>query len=122
MTGIYSMSFTISDGGKISHPNANPMACILAISGSSQPRRQLRLTYTEFLACKEKGSCFHCDEKFRPGHKCKRQLNILLVYNDDDSALLEGVKADWAQVGSQLVKDGTLFTACVLQLCKWIYS
>ena len=43
---------------------------------------QLRLTDAEFQAWKDKGLCFHCDDKFSPGHQCKKQLNILLVHDD----------------------------------------
>ena len=35
-------------------------------------KRQLRLTDAEFQAQKDKGLCFHCDDKFFPGHKCKK--------------------------------------------------
>ena len=45
----------------------------MSLSSSTNPyKRQLRLTDAEFQARKDKGLCFHCDDKFSPGHKCKK--------------------------------------------------
>lgn len=38
------------------------------------PRRRLNLTEAEVQARGEKGFCFHYDEKFSLGHRCKREL------------------------------------------------
>ena len=43
-----------------------------------------RLTESELQACREKGLCFKCEEKFSPGHQCKKQLRVLLVHKDED--------------------------------------
>ena len=65
----------------------------LSNAGTHRPKRQLRLTDAEFQARREKGLCFHCEEKFQPGHKCKKQLNILLVH-DEDEDVLDDVESD----------------------------
>ncbi|RVX15868.1 Retrovirus-related Pol polyprotein from transposon 297 [Vitis vinifera] len=43
-----------------------------------------RLTESELQARREKGLCFKCEEKFSPGHRCKKQLRVLLVHEDED--------------------------------------
>ena len=43
-----------------------------------------RLMESELQARKEKGLCFKCDEKFSPGHRCKKELRVLLVHEDED--------------------------------------
>ena len=43
-----------------------------------------RLTESELQARREKGLCFKCEEKFSPGHRCKKQLRVLLVHKDED--------------------------------------
>ena len=42
-----------------------------------------RLTESELQARIEKGLCFKCDEKFSPGHLCKKELRVLLVHEDE---------------------------------------
>ena len=39
-----------------------------------------RLTESELQSRKEKGLCFKCDEKFSPGHRCKKELRVLLMH------------------------------------------
>ena len=43
-----------------------------------------RLMESELQARKEKGLCFKCDEKFSRGHRCKKELRVLLVHEDED--------------------------------------
>ena len=43
-----------------------------------------RLTESELQSRKEKGLCFKCDEKFSPGHRCKKELRVLLVHEDKE--------------------------------------
>ncbi|GAV60183.1 hypothetical protein CFOL_v3_03714, partial [Cephalotus follicularis] len=33
---------------------------------------------------RENGLCYNCDEKYRPGHKCKPQFLLLQVQDDED--------------------------------------
>lgn len=43
-----------------------------------------RLIESELKAKKDKGLCFHCDEKYPIGHKCKnRELQVLLVCDEE---------------------------------------
>ncbi|RVW31649.1 hypothetical protein CK203_092754 [Vitis vinifera] len=43
-----------------------------------------RLMESELRARREKGLCFKCDEKFSPGHCCKKELRVLLVHEDEE--------------------------------------
>ena len=43
-----------------------------------------RLTESKLQARREKGLCFKCDEKFSPGHRCKKELRVLLVHEDEE--------------------------------------
>lgn len=47
-----------------------------------------RLSPTEYESRKSKGLCFHCDEIFRKGHKCK-QLFTLSIVDDREEAYCE---------------------------------
>ena len=42
------------------------------------------LMESELQARREKGLCFKCDEKFSPGHHCKKELRVLLVHEDEE--------------------------------------
>ena len=46
-------------------------------------KRKLLLTAEEFQNRREKGLCYHCNEKFRPGHHCKKTLQIMIVAEDE---------------------------------------
>ena len=39
---------------------------------------------SKLQARREKGLCFKCDEKFSPGHLCKKELRVLLVHEDEE--------------------------------------
>ncbi|RVW44750.1 hypothetical protein CK203_081863 [Vitis vinifera] len=43
-----------------------------------------RLTELKLQAVREKRLCFKCDEKFSPGHRCKKELRVLLVHEDEE--------------------------------------
>lgn len=47
------------------------------------PRRRLNLTEAKLQARREKGLCFHCNEKYSLDHRCKRELQILIVHDED---------------------------------------
>lgn len=38
----------------------------------------------QFKRCKEKGLCFHCNDKFGPRHRCKKNLQIFVATEDDE--------------------------------------
>ena len=42
-----------------------------------------RLTSEELVVRREKGLCFHCDEKYSRGHKCSPSLFLLVVKDDE---------------------------------------
>ena len=73
---------------------------------------QLWLTDAEFQARKDKGLCFHYDDKFSPGHKCKKQLNILLVH-DDEMENSDDLDQDWAPIDSDSPEMNNIFTTFV---------
>ena len=59
------------------------------------------MTDNEVRIKKEKGLCFRCDEKFSPGHRCKRrELNIIAVQEGEDLS----DKTD--QVGEEIETNG----------------
>lgn len=43
-----------------------------------------KLTPTEMRERREKGLCFNCNEKFEPGHRCKKLFLIQGSWPDDD--------------------------------------
>ncbi|MCI02593.1 retrovirus-related pol polyprotein from transposon opus, partial [Trifolium medium] len=51
-----------------------------------------RLTPDELQARRDKGLCYNCDERFQPGHRCKRQFHLLIV-EPEDSISTEVVSA-----------------------------
>jgi len=47
-----------------------------------------RLSPAELQSRREKNLCYYCDERYRPGHKCKREF-MLLIAEPDDPAMDE---------------------------------
>ena len=70
----------------------------------------MRLTDAEFQARKDKGLCFHCDERFASGHKCRKQLNILLVH-DEEIGEADHSDQDWAPVDFDSTKVNGIYAA-----------
>ena len=46
--------------------------------------RRLNLTSEEFVQRKAQGLCFQCNEKFTPGHRCKKDLRVHIVMHKSD--------------------------------------
>ena len=46
-----------------------------------------RLTPAELASRRERGLCFHCDEKFTRGHRCASRFFLLVADEDDPNAL-----------------------------------
>ena len=42
-----------------------------------------KLTPTELKERRDKGLCFNCDEKFAPGHQCKKLFFIEVGWPDE---------------------------------------
>ena len=93
-------------------PPTNISQTISLTPTTNFPKRQLRLTDAEFQARKDKGLCFHCDENFSPGHKCRKQLNILLVH-DDESVEADHIDQDWAPIDSDSSEVNGIHSAFV---------
>ncbi|OIT33904.1 hypothetical protein A4A49_64903, partial [Nicotiana attenuata] len=65
-------------------------------SASHTPNRLpfKRLTTAEIQQRREKGLCYHCDEKYSVGHKCKASPQLLLLENDDTECPLPDSLSD----------------------------
>nr|GLL44635.1 uncharacterized protein LOC109179602 [Ipomoea trifida] len=50
------------------------------VATSTVPIR--RMSAAEVQARREKGLCFYCDQKYSPGHRCKRSLHLLIAADD----------------------------------------
>ena len=100
-------------------PPTNVSRTISLTPSTNLPKRQLRLTDAEFQARKDKGLCFHCDEKFAPGHKCRKRLNILLVH-DDEIGEADHSDQDWAPVDSDSTKVNGIHAVFVS--CNSVYG
>ena len=107
---IGSSSSTNYDRGKQTSTESNPRT--VNVNSSHRQKRQLRLTDAEFQDRRDKGLCFHCEEKFNPGHKCKKQLNILIVH-DEDEDFTDTTESDWSPADGETVTTNSIFTACV---------
>ncbi|XP_078442298.1 uncharacterized protein LOC144711996 [Wolffia australiana] len=46
-------------------------------------RKKIMLTGEEFQKRREKGLCYNCNEKFGPGHRCKKTLQIVIVSEEE---------------------------------------
>ncbi|XP_027905965.1 uncharacterized protein LOC114165577 [Vigna unguiculata] len=42
-----------------------------------------RLSTAELQNRREKGLCYYCDDKYKPGHKCKKQFMLLIAESED---------------------------------------
>nr|KYP66316.1 hypothetical protein KK1_012604 [Cajanus cajan] len=47
------------------------------------------LTPAELQSRRVKNLCYYCDEKYRPGHKCKREFMLLITEPDNSEQLAE---------------------------------
>ncbi|GAV90943.1 hypothetical protein CFOL_v3_34343, partial [Cephalotus follicularis] len=56
------------------------------------------LTSNEIAARREKGLCYNCDKKFKPGHKCKSKFLVLLADNEDEEENNFDTQQDWENV------------------------
>ncbi|XP_078438320.1 uncharacterized protein LOC144708753 [Wolffia australiana] len=46
-------------------------------------KKKIMLTGEEFQKRREKGLCYNCNEKFSPGHQCKKTLQFFIVAEED---------------------------------------
>nr|KAJ0196575.1 hypothetical protein LSAT_V11C700342890 [Lactuca sativa] len=51
---------------------------------NNRPTKIRRLTDRELQSKKAKGLCYRCDEKWNPGHRCKKkELSVLFIHEDE---------------------------------------
>ncbi|XP_078440190.1 phospholipid hydroperoxide glutathione peroxidase isoform X1 [Wolffia australiana] len=74
-------------------------------------RRNPRLTEKEFQQRKDKGLCFYCNERLASGHRCKRNLNLIMVLEGDQESLTTEDEVDYMQTDETPINTGSLFTA-----------
>ncbi|XP_078447184.1 uncharacterized protein LOC144716044 [Wolffia australiana] len=78
-------------------------------------RRNVRITDSEYQQRKDKGLCYYCNDKFTPGHWCRRNLNLILVREGDENGgpmdLVE--EDDLMQTDEDPITEGALFLARV---------
>ncbi|WVZ51300.1 hypothetical protein U9M48_002455 [Paspalum notatum var. saurae] len=58
---------------------------------ASMPRR--RLSPAKMQQRRQAGLCYNCDEKFVPGHRCKRIFVLEVVPDDDDDQAIKCIGA-----------------------------
>ena len=69
-------------------------------------RRRINLTEAELQARREKGLCFHCDEKYSLGHRYKHELQILIVHEDErEEEEVEVDAREGSGIGSSPVEE-----------------
>ncbi|CAA7397329.1 unnamed protein product [Spirodela intermedia] len=61
---------------------------------------------------RNKGFCFYCNDKFGPGRRCRRDLNILIVHGEEKSQE-DFQEEDWAPLELCSQEEDTLFTTHV---------
>ena len=59
-------------------------------------------------ARREKGLCYNCDERFRPGHRCKKQQIFVLETMDETEENSRAVELDLELEASQTVLEISL--------------
>ncbi|XP_078437056.1 uncharacterized protein LOC144707710 [Wolffia australiana] len=81
---------------------------------SRPPRKKImRLTDEEFQPRREKGLCYHCNDKYLPGHRCKRELNIFLVHEGHSVDEIPINEEDLMQTDDTPIFEGSL---CAVRL------
>lgn len=65
---------TLFPASKSVFPSTTPALKALPAPPAKNPLPLRRLSAAEMKARKEKGLCFNCDDKFIPGHQCKRMM------------------------------------------------
>nr|KYP47836.1 hypothetical protein KK1_030532 [Cajanus cajan] len=71
----------------LSSSSVTPVSSTLALPPSPKVHFK-HLSSAEIASRREKGLCYHCDEKFTPSHHCKGRL-LLLIADDDDVGNIE---------------------------------
>ena len=64
------------------HYPPNPPPSSSASATNKPPVR--RLTPEELALKRDKGLCYHCDERWSPGHRCNPRIHLLIAAEDPD--------------------------------------
>ncbi|XP_006596879.1 uncharacterized protein [Glycine max] len=58
-----------------------PLSPLPKLTGASPSTRLLfkHLTIEEMVVCRDQGLCYHCNDKWSPGHRCKPRLHLLIA-------------------------------------------
>ncbi|KAJ9553590.1 LOW QUALITY PROTEIN: hypothetical protein OSB04_017635 [Centaurea solstitialis] len=67
---------------------------IPAPQGSPKLTRTRRLTSSEMQQRREKGLCYFCDERFKPGHRCNPRQSLLVLEEMEENENLIDEKED----------------------------
>ena len=79
-----------------------------------------RLIECEMQARRERGLCFRCDERFAPGHRCKKKsLQVLWVMDEEEKTEESFPTWDPASTGEELADDPVSATLCVSSLVEF---
>ena len=71
----------------------------------SMPRPPMaiqRLSPSKLQQKRDKGLCYNCNEKFHPGHWCKKLFFIEACYNEEDGDVVMDVESFEAQEGKEM--------------------
>jgi len=71
---------TVPSPSAPNHPASNTSATTSIGSSNKTPYR--RLSTQEIRSRRERGLCYHCDEKYSPGHRCK--VSCLLLIGEEE--------------------------------------
>lgn len=82
-----------------------PIAMSVRMSSSTIKR----LTPKQMQERRNKGLCFNCNEKFRPGHKCKKLFSLEACWPEEEETLLD----DDEEGGHMEVEETTLESLCM---------
>ncbi|CAA6660971.1 unnamed protein product [Spirodela intermedia] len=95
-------------------PKPHPLQNSEQREGNYKPNRRTEVPNftSDNLDGRNKGFCFYCNDKFGPGHRCRRDLNILIVHGEEKSQE-DFQEEDWAPLELCSQEEGTLFTAHV---------
>ena len=78
------------DIANLYRPKTIPIEMRYTPSVRDYPRRRLNMTEAEVQARREKDLCFRCDEKYFARHRCKKELQIMIVHEDERDEENEG--------------------------------
>ncbi|TXG60193.1 hypothetical protein EZV62_014766 [Acer yangbiense] len=86
LNGVYLATKGNGYARPVSSPTGAPRPTHGGTLPSAKPYGNLRrLTDSELQLKRTHGLCYRCDEKWSPGHKCKKkELNVLITYDEED--------------------------------------